>query len=263
MLSPAPLAAVVLGALGLVMGSAVTSLAWRLPRGISWAGGRSRCPLCGTRLGPADLVPLASFVLARGRCRHCGAPISWRYPLTELACAAWAVLLLLRVGLTWAYLPLALWGFALVALFWIDLEHQILPDALTFPGTLLGITAALLLHGFPGGAHEALFGVIAGSGLLGLLSWAWVTFRRIEGMGQGDVKLAAMFGSVLGWKLTLLTLFVAALAGSVWGVALIASRRGGMKSALPFGTLLAPAALAMFLWGHAWLAAYFRIVLLR
>jgi leader peptidase (prepilin peptidase)/N-methyltransferase len=151
---------------------------------------------------------------------------------------------------------LALWGFLLVALVWIDADFHLLPDALTFPGTLLGIAAALLLHGFPRGAHEALLGVVTGSGLLWLLAWAWLTFRRIEGMGQGDVKLAAMFGAVLGWKLTLLTLFLSALAGSAWGLLLMARGRGGMKSPLPFGSLLAPAALVVFLWGETWLAAY-------
>jgi leader peptidase (prepilin peptidase)/N-methyltransferase len=173
------------------------------------------------------------------------------------------VLLFARVGPAWAYLPLVFWGFLLIALLWIDLEFQILPDALTFPGTLLGIAAALLLSGFPRGAHEALLGVVTGSGLLWALGWAWLVFRKIEGMGQGDVKLAAMFGVVLGWKLTLLALFVSALAGSLWGVGLMARGRGGMKSQLPFGTLLAPAAMIVFLWGHAWFASYLGLVLRR
>jgi leader peptidase (prepilin peptidase) / N-methyltransferase len=243
-------------AFGLLMGSAVTALAWRVPRHVSWVRGRSACPACGTTLGPADLLPLLSFALARGRCRHCGGRIGWRYPLTELMCAAWAVLLYTQVGLTWAWLPLALWGFLMVALLWIDLEFKELPDALTFPGVLLGIAAALLLFGFAPGARHAMLGVITGSGILWLLAWAWIVFRRVEGMGGGDVKLAAMFGSVLGWQLTLLTLFVASFAGSLWGLGLMLRGRGGMKSELPFGTLLAPAAMVVFLWGHGWLAAY-------
>jgi len=242
--------------IGLVLGSAVTAIAWRVPRGISWARGRSACPACGAALGPADLVPLFSFLLSRGRCRHCGARIPWRYPLTELGCAAWAVLLYLQVGLTWAYLPLVLWGGLLVALLWIDLEAKLLPDGLTFPGTLLGLASSLLLLGFAAGARHALLGLIAGSGTLWLLAWVWITFRRIEGLGGGDIKLAAMFGTALGWQLTLLTLFLAALAGSLWGAALMSRGRGGLKSELPFGALLAPVALVVFLWGHGWLAAY-------
>jgi leader peptidase (prepilin peptidase) / N-methyltransferase len=247
-------------AFGLVMGSAVTAIAWRVPRRISWVRGRSACPACGTTLGLADLVPLFSFLFARGRCRHCQAPIAWRYPLTEILCGAWAVLLHLQVGFAWAFLPLALWGFLLVALLWIDLDFKLLPDVLTFPGVLLGLAATVLLHGLGPGARHALLGLVTGSGLLWLLGRAWIVFRKIEGMGGGDVKLAAMFGVVLGWQLTLLTMFAASLAGSLWGAALMLRGRGGMKSELPFGTLLAPAALIVFLWGHGWVEAYGRLL---
>jgi len=247
-------------AFGLVMGSAVTAIAWRVPRELSWVHGRSACPACGTALGLADLVPLFSFLFARGHCRHCHAPISWRYPLTESLCGVWAVLLFAQLGLVWACLPLALWGFLLVALLWIDFDFKLLPDVLTFPGVLLGLAASLLLFGFGPGARHALLGLLTGSGILWLLAWAWVVFRRIEGMGGGDVKLAAMFGVVLGWQLTLLTIFVASLAGSLWGAALMLRGRGGMKSELPFGTLLAPSAMIVFLWGHGWLAAYVRLL---
>ena len=258
---PDSLAPVALATLyGLVMGSAVTALAWRVPRRLSWVRGRSACPACETLLGPLELVPVLSFLLARGRCRHCRARISARYPLTELMCAAWAVLLYLKVGPVWAFLPLSLWGFLLVALLWIDLEFKLLPDVLTLPGTGLGVAAALLALGWVPGALHALLGIAVGSGVLWFLAWAWITFRKVEGMGMGDVKLAAMFGAVLGWQLALLTLFVAALAGSLWGGALMLRRRGGMNSELPFGTLLAPAALVVFLWGQGWVSAYVAVL---
>jgi leader peptidase (prepilin peptidase)/N-methyltransferase len=249
--------AILFGLLGLAMGSAVTAIAYRVPRGRSWVSGRSACPACAVPLGPRDLVPVLSFALSRGRCRHCGARIAWRYPLTEVLCAAWSLMLFREVGLTPAYPLLALWGFLLIALMWIDLEFQLLPDVLTFPGTLLALAAALQ---WPGGAHRALLGVVAGSGLLWLLAWLWLRFRKIEGMGGGDIKLAAMFGVVLGWKLTLLTLMLAALAGSLWGAVLMIRRQGQGTTALPFGTLLAPAALVAFLWGEGWMNAYLRMV---
>ena len=239
--------------LGLVMGSAVTALSWRLPRGRSWVHGRSACPACDTPLEARDLVPLLSFALSRGHCRHCGAPIAWRYPITELACAAWALLLYRHVGLAPALPWLFLWGGLLVALFWIDLDFQLLPDALTLPGTLIGVAAALST---PKGAHHALLGIVTGSGLLWLLAWGYLKARRVEGMGGGDIKLAAMFGAVLGWKLTLLTLFLAALVGSAWGAWLMSRGRGTGQTALPFGTLLAPAAMVAFLWGQGWFHAY-------
>jgi leader peptidase (prepilin peptidase)/N-methyltransferase len=242
------------------MGSAVTALAYRVPRDLSWVRGRSACPACGHVLGIADLVPLVSWLWVRGRCRYCRARVPARYPVTEVLCAAWAALLYLHVGLVPAYPFLALWGFLLIALMWIDADFHLLPDALTFPGTLIALAAVLQL---PGGARHALFGVALGSGLLWLLAWAYWRVRGLEGMGGGDIKLAAMFGAVLGWKLTLLTLFLAALAGSVWGFTLIARHRGDGRTALPFGTLLAPSALVTFLWGETWFRVYLDVAFRR
>lgn len=244
---------ILLAVLGLVFGSAVSAIAWRIPREISWVSGRSACTSCGRTLGVADLVPVLSWLASRGRCRHCGAPVSWRYPLTELLCAAWLVLLYRQIGPGFDYPFLALWGVLLIALMWIDLDFQLLPDVLTFPGTLLALAAVLQ---WPGGARHAILGVAVGSGLLWLLGWGYLRLRGIEGMGGGDIKLAAMFGVVLGWPLTLLTLFLAAAAGSLWGGILIARGRGDGLTAIPFGTLLAPAALIAFLWGGGWVGAY-------
>jgi leader peptidase (prepilin peptidase)/N-methyltransferase len=239
--------------LGLVMGSAVSALAWRLPRAQSWVRGRSACPSCGAVLRPADLVPLFSFLASRGKCRHCGHAIGWRYPLTEILCGAWAVLVFLKVGVVPALPLVALWGFLMVALMWIDLDFQLLPDALTLPGTLLALAIVLPR---PGGAHHALLGLLLGSGLLWLLAWGYLRFRKTEGMGGGDIKLAAMFGVLLGWKLSLLTLFLAAFAGTVWGGVLMARRLGSGQTALPFGTMLCPAAMVVYLWGDDWVQAY-------
>jgi leader peptidase (prepilin peptidase) / N-methyltransferase len=240
-------------AFGLVMGSAVTAIAYRVPRHISWFSGRSACPSCHTQLEALDLVPVFSYVFTRGRCRHCGVHIPWRYPLTELWCAVWSVLLIRHTGLVaWAPL-LAIWGYLLIALTWIDFDFKLLPDVLTFPGTLIGVTAALLQ---PGGTQRALFGVLAGSGGLWLVSWAYLKWRRVEGMGGGDIKLAAMFGVVLGAPLTLLTLLLAAFAGSLWGGWLMLRGKGTAQSELPFGTLLAPAAMIALLWGDRWVQSY-------
>ncbi len=248
-----PVMLVSAGVLGLVMGSAVTALAYRIPRDISWVHGRSACPHCGHTLRAIDLFPVLSWASTLGRCRYCRARIPFRYPLTELWCGAWAVLLLLRVGLVPAYPLLAVWGFLLVALFWIDLDFQLLPDALTFPGTLLGLAAALT---WPGGARHAMFGMALGSGMLWFLAWGYLRVRRIEGMGGGDIKIAAMFGAVLGWQRTLLTLFVSALGGSIWGLAMMARGQGGRTTPIPFGCMLAPASMLVFLWGNEWLGAY-------
>jgi leader peptidase (prepilin peptidase)/N-methyltransferase len=171
-------------------------------------------------------------------------------------CAAWAVLLVARVGLQPAAIPLALWGWLMIALLWIDFDYQLLPDALTFPGALLGLVAAALV---PGGPRNALWGVLMGAGLLWVTREGYFRVRKREGLGYGDVKLAAMFGVVLGWQLTLLTLFVSAALGALWGGSLILLKRGDRFTMLPFGTLLAPAALVVFLWGDGWVNAYLRL----
>jgi leader peptidase (prepilin peptidase) / N-methyltransferase len=248
-----PFSLSVAGLFGLVMGSAVTAIAHRVPRGISWFHGRSRCPGCGHVLAAWDLVPVLSWASALGRCRYCRAPVSPRYPLTELMCATWTVLLAMKAGFGVTFPLLAVWGYLMIALLWIDLDFQLLPDVLTFPGTLIGLAAAALV---PGGSRMALGGVVMGSGLLWLLAWGYFKVRKIEGMGGGDVKLAAMFGVVLGWQGALLTLFLSALAGSLWGGILMARRQGDGLTAIPFGTLLAPASMVVFLWGDRWLNAY-------
>lgn len=250
-------AAIAVALLGLVMGSAVTALAWRVPRGESWVRGRSRCPACGHVLGVLDLFPVLSWALHRGHCAHCRAPVSVRYPLTEVACGLWALAAWQRLGLSPAFPLVALWGFLLVALFWIDLDHQLLPDVLTFPGTLLGIAAGAL----GAGPRHVLFGVLVGAGLLWLVRELYFRVRKAEGMGFGDVKLGAMFGAVLGGPLALLTIFLAAFAGTLVSVVLMARGRADGRTALPFGTFLAPAAMAAFLWGDAvfrWYAGFLR-----
>jgi leader peptidase (prepilin peptidase)/N-methyltransferase len=243
-------------ALGAVFGSAVTALSWRLPRGRSWASGRSRCTSCGRVLGPLELVPLVSWLVARGRCRTCGAWVSVRYPVIELACAAWAVLAWGRLGLVPELAPVLLWGWLLVALVVIDLDFQLLPDALTFPGTLLAVAAALLGPG----ARHALLGMALGSGYLWLFAWAWKTFLKREGMGGGDIKLAAMFGALLGPVGAFLTITLAAFGGALAGAALMARGRGGMRTELPFGAFLGPAAMIVFLWGEPMARAYLRLI---
>ncbi len=243
-------------ALGAVFGSAVTALSWRLPRQQSWVHGRSRCPACDHTLGALELIPLLSWLAAAGRCRSCGTKISARYPLIELACALWAVLAWQRLGLVPELAPVLLWGWMMVALVVIDVDFQLLPDSLTLPGTLVALAAALL---GPGSRH-ALLGIVVGSGYLWLFAWAWRTFLKREGMGGGDIKLAAMFGALLGPVGAFLTITLAAFGGALTGSMMMARGRGGMRTELPFGAFLGPASMAVFLWGDALAAAYLRLL---
>ncbi len=179
-----------------------------------------------------------------------------RYPLIELACATWAVLAWLKLGLVLALAPVLLWGWVLVALTVIDLDFQLLPDALTFPGTLLAVAAALL---GPGSRH-ALIGMVVGSGYLWLFAWVWRTFLKREGMGGGDIKLAAMFGALLGPVGAFLTITLAAFGGALAGGLLMARGKGGMRTELPFGAFLAPASMAVYLWGDRLANAYLGLI---
>jgi leader peptidase (prepilin peptidase)/N-methyltransferase len=243
-------------AFGAVFGSAVTALSWRLPRDQSWVHGRSRCPACGHTLGALELVPLLSWLAARGRCRNCRAKVSVRYPLIELSCALWAVLAWQRLGLVSELFPVLLWGWMVVTLVVIDVDFQLLPDALTFPGTLVAVAAALLGPG----ARHALLGILVGSGYLWLFAWAWKAFLKREGMGGGDIKLAAMFGALLGPVGAFLTITLAAFGGALAGGLMMARGRGGMRTELPFGAFLGPASMAVFLWGDAMTEAYVRLI---
>jgi leader peptidase (prepilin peptidase)/N-methyltransferase len=227
---------VLAGLLGLVVGSFLNVCIYRLPRreSVVWPG--SRCGGCGRALSWYENVPVVSWLVLRGRCRTCASAISVTYPLVEpvtgvIFAGGYAVygfhpLLLVRLA----------FASMLVVLFVIDLRHRILPDRITLPGIAIGIGASVVL---PPGPASALLGAALGGGLLWAISEGYFRLRGREGLGFGDVKMLAMIGAFLGWEQTLLTLFVASLAGSAAGLALIASRRGDLQSALPFGTFLA------------------------
>jgi leader peptidase (prepilin peptidase) / N-methyltransferase len=241
------------GLLGLAIGSFLNVVIHRLPREQSLVSPGSRCPSCGAALRWYDNVPVLSYAVLGGRCRGCRAGISIRYPVVELITAivfvwhywvfGWTPLLAVRL----------LFAAALVALFAIDLEHHLLPDALTLPGIVIGIAASVFLSP---GLVAALIGALVGGGVLWLIGEAYFRYSGEEGMGGGDVKMLAMIGAFLGWKLVLVTLVLSSVAGSILGVALIVAQRGGMKKALPFGTFLALGALAASLYGDRIVAWY-------
>ncbi len=226
----------VAGVVGAAIGSFLNVCIHRLPRGQSIVRPASACPQCGRGLSWFDNVPLVSYMTLGGRCRTCRARISLRYPLVELLTA------LMFAGAWEAYGPTVLLvsrlvlGCALIALFAIDLEHHLLPNVITLPGIVVGFAFSLLTEP---GWRSAASGIVIGGGVLLLIAEAYYRLRHEDGLGMGDVKMLAMIGAFVGWKLTLITLMMASLAGSVVGLVVIATRRGGMKYALPFGTFLA------------------------
>jgi leader peptidase (prepilin peptidase)/N-methyltransferase len=231
----------------LVVGSFVGVVIDRLPEGRLLAARRSRCEACGTALTVRDLVPLASWLAARGRCRHCGAWLGWFYPGVELAALAVAIASLTVDRGVDAWLDAVL-GWWLLALGWIDWRRLILPDALTLPLIALGLAAAWAL------APDELWERVAGAacGYLGLWLAAWV-YRRLrdrDGLGLGDAKLLAGAGAWVGASGLPSVLAGAALAAlAAAGVLMLAGTRLDRHSALPFGPFLAAATWLVWLFG--------------
>jgi leader peptidase (prepilin peptidase) / N-methyltransferase len=242
-----------LALLGLVIGSFLNVCIHRLPLRTSVVSPGSRCPSCGYALGWADNIPVLSYALLGGRCRSCRSAISIRYPIVELVTMAVFVLHYAVLGLNPLLLPRLLFASAMIVLFAIDLEHQILPDVITLPGIVVGLAASLV---FPPGLLSSLLGCAIGGGSLWLVGKAYFHYAGQEGMGGGDVKMLAMIGAFLGWPLTIATLMLSSIAGAVVGLAVVASGRGGMRHALPYGTFLAVAAIAASLFGQRLVSWY-------
>lgn len=253
-----PLALTLLGVLGLVVGSFLNVCIYRLPRGqsVNWPG--SRCTTCDRGLSWYENIPVVSWLALRGQCRTCGERISVMYPIVEIITAALFIAAYFIYGWTPLLAVRLAFACAMVVLFAIDLQHYLLPNVITVPGIVVGFVLSLVL---PPGWKASLIGLIAGGGLLFAIAEAWYRFRGIEGLGMGDVKMLAMIGAFLGWKLMLVTLVLSSFAGSLIGVAAIALGRGGMKSALPFGTFLAVGALVAAVAGDPivdWYVGFYR-----
>lgn len=246
-MTPETFALVVAGLFGLLVGSFLNVCIYRLPRGTSIVWPASACGSCRRELRWFENIPIVSWAVLGAKCARCKASISLQYPLVE---AITAVLFVLVVATTPVGPQLAarlLFVCALIVLFGIDLEHQILPNAITLPGIVLGL--AFSLAG-PPGWRASLLGVLLGGGVLYAIAWGYYAVRREEGLGMGDVKMLGMIGAFLGWQAVLLTLVLASLSGALIGVAMISLQRGSMKYALPFGTFLAIGALVAMLAGQ-------------
>jgi leader peptidase (prepilin peptidase) / N-methyltransferase len=246
-------AAILIGMFGLAIGSFLNVCIYRLPLGQSLAWPSSRCPSCNTPLRSYDNVPLISYLALRGRCRHCKASISLMYPFVEAVTAIVFVVGYRLFGPQLLLVERLLFACAMIVLFFIDLQHRILPNAITLPGIVVGFLFNLFL---PPGWLDSLVGIIAGGGVLLLIAEAYSRVRKEEGLGMGDVKMLAMIGAFLGWKLMLVTLVLSSFLGSLIGLGMIALKLGDMKYALPFGTFLAIGAIVASVVGDAILGWY-------
>lgn len=247
-------------ALGLCIGSFLNVCIYRLPRGESVVSPGSRCGACGVPIRWFDNLPVLSYLILGGKCRACGAPYSARYLIVELLTAAIFALNAYVFGPEPLLAVRLVLGAMLIALFFIDLEHQLLVDAITLPGIVIGVAASAFVGP---GLVSSLAGAALGAAILLAIRWVWKRATGVDGMGLGDVKMLAMIGAFLGWEQVWLVLFVASLTGAVVGVTIAAMGRGSMKTRLPFGTFLAVAALVASCWGEPVIAWYVGLITLQ
>src|SRR5688572_33144895 len=240
--------------LGLLVGSFLNVVIHRLPRkkSLMWPG--SHCPACGVSLSPLENIPLLSYLFLRGRCRGCGIHITARYPTVEAINGLAYGLIAWYFGIGWQSLIYAALFSALLVVSYIDLDHQIIPDAITLPGIGLGVLAAVTV--LPIGFLDSMLGLLIGGGVLFGLAWISPYLFGKEGMGGGDIKLLAMIGAFLGWKPALLTIMVGSLSGSLIGLSLIGLGVMKRDEYIPFGPFLVFGALVSMFFAQPLLEWY-------
>ncbi len=239
---------------GLAWGSFLNVVIYRLPLRMSLFKPSSSCPHCNQKIKFYDNIPVLSFLLLRGKCRHCKGRISLRYPLVELLTAVCFLLLFSQYSLSFFFFASCLFACALIALGFIDFYHQILPDEITLPGLLLALIYSLFRTDL--NLRQALIGAVAGAGFLLFIYAAYYLLRKQEGLGLGDVTMMLLIGAYLGWRQAFFTLILASFVGALVGIFFILYKKKDFQYSLPFGTFLAPAAFAALLWGERIIDAY-------
>ncbi|MFC6301771.1 prepilin peptidase [Pseudomonas sp. CCM 7893] len=256
--------------LGLIVGSFLNVLIWRLPKILAreWRAQahdilglpaepkgptynlllpHSCCPHCAQPIRPWENIPLLSYLLLKGRCSHCHEPISLRYPLTELACGLLSAYVAWHFGFGWqaGWVMLLSWG--LLAMSLIDVDHQLLPDVLVLPLLWLGLI--LNQFGLFVTPADAFWGAVAGYLSLWSVFWLFKLITGKDGMGYGDFKLLAMLGAWGGWQILPMTLLLSSLVGAISGLVLLRVRNAQTSMPMPFGPYLAIAGWIALLWG--------------
>ena len=219
----------------------------------------SHCPHCQAPIKPWDNVPVVSFLVLRGKCRACHAKISWRYPLVELLTAGVFLTVVHQFSLTLVALVYLSFVAALIAISFIDLDHQIIPDEITFPGIAVGIVASFFLP-LPATVthwYGSLLGTLVGGGVIALIGYVGAKVFKKAAMGGGDVKLMAMIGAFLGWQLALLTIFLGSVIGAVVGSV---QKLVTGNEYIPFGPFLSLGAVMTLFFGQQFLFWYWNLI---
>lgn len=229
---------------GLVIGSFINVCIYRIPNGKSIVFPGSSCPSCGERIRAIDLIPVVSYILLRAKCRICREPISVKYPLVELLTAVLFTALYIHFEFTYSFLIYAAIASILIMIFFIDLEHMIIPDGLNLAVGLLGIVLNII-HPDTSYAYIAInmiLGILLGGGLFFILAC-------FGAMGGGDIKLMAALGVVFGWKVLIPLMFLSFIMGGIIGIILLVFKIKKMKDMIPFGPYITIAGIISIFYG--------------
>ncbi len=242
---------------GSVIGSFLNVCIYRIPRNISIITPSSRCPYCNMPIKAIDNIPILSYIFLAGKCRQCKTKISLRYPLVEFMNAILYVMTLWRFGIGWYTLAYLILCSSLIAITFIDIDFQIIPDKITIPGIFIGLITGSLFLPDPFMRYSVLGfkSSIIGFTIGGTIYYAIAVISK-GGMGGGDIKMMAMVGSFMGWKSVLLTTFIGSLTGSLFGLFLIIFKGKGRKTKVPFGPFLALGTLITLFYGQELLDFY-------
>ncbi len=233
---------------GAIIGSFLNVCIFRLPKEESIVWPRSHCPHCKNPIEFYDNIPLISYILLKGCCRHCHGAISFQYPLIEGITALVSLILFMKFGPSLSYLFYFLFVAALIVITVIDLYHQIIPDVISLPGIGVGLIASLMIPQIT--LFNSLMGTLLGGGSLFLVATIYQWLFKREGMGGGDVKLLAMIGAFLGWKAVILTILLSSLVGSITGIIVMILKGKDFKYAIPFGPFLSIGAVVSLFYGE-------------
>jgi leader peptidase (prepilin peptidase)/N-methyltransferase len=240
--------------LGSIIGSFLNVCIVRIPKSMSIVMPASHCPACHKPIRFYDNIPLLSYILLKGTCRFCKAPISFRYFLVELLTPLLLLLFYARYGLSVSLACAFIFAAALIVITFIDLAHQIIPDVISLPGIPLFFICSFFVPWVS--PAQSFWGILTGGGILYAFAAGYKLLAKKEGMGGGDIKLLAMIGAFLGWQGALVALVLAACAGSIIGIIMIIYKGKNLKYAIPFGPFLALGALCALLFGQELIILY-------
>jgi leader peptidase (prepilin peptidase)/N-methyltransferase len=240
--------------LGLIVGSFLNVVIYRLPENKSIIRPPSHCPKCNTRLKIIDLIPVFSYMSTGGKCRYCGAKISFQYPFVELLTAFFFLFSYLKFGLTSEFIIYSLLLSALIVISLIDYKYMIIPNIITYSGIIIGFLSAIIFDYIT--IIDSLLGIFIPTLLILIVA---LIFKG--GMGMGDVKLVSMLGAFLGYKYTLAGIFIGSVFGSVIGLALMGLGILNRKDRIPFGPFICLGAVIMIFFGEQLIGLYWSLFL--